>query len=101
MEVRILDLVAVKGKHNAIGIYELICEKEEASLEVQKFNSLFNEAVSLYRNKEFQEALKFFQETLRIKSSDLASKVYIERCENYMRNPPSESWNGVYESKTK
>ena len=101
VEVRILDLVAVKGKHNAIGIYELICEKEEASLEVQKFNSLFNEAVSLYRNKEFQEALKFFQETLRIKSSDLASKVYIERCENYMRNPPSESWNGVYESKTK
>lgn len=101
VEVRILDLVAVKGKQNAIGIYELLCEKEEASLELQRFNSLFNEGVSLYRKREFQDALKIFQETLRIKSSDLVSKLYIERCENYLRNPPEESWNGVYESKTK
>ncbi len=101
VEVRVLDLVAVKGKHNAIEIYELVCEKEEASLEVQKFNSLFNEAVNQYRNRNFQDALKIFQETLRIKSSDLASRVYIDRCENYLRNPPDENWNGVYESKNK
>ncbi len=101
VEVRILDLVAVKGKHNAIEIYELVCEKEEASLEVQRFNSLFSDAVIQYRNKNFSDALKMFQETLRIKSSDLASRVYIDRCENYLRNPPAEDWNGVYESKSK
>ena len=101
VEVRVLDLVAVKGKHNAIEIYELVCEKEEASLEVQKFNSMFNEAVNQYRKRNFQDALKIFQETLRIKSSDLASRVYIDRCENYLRNPPDENWNGVYESKNK
>lgn len=101
VEVRILDLVAVKGKSNAIGIYELICEKEEASLEVQRFNSRFNEAIALYRQREFQDALKIFQEILRIKSSDLPSKIYIERCEAYMRNPPPDAWDGVYESKSK
>lgn len=101
VEVRILDLVAVKGKQNAIQIYELVCEREEASLEIQKFNSLFNDAINLYRNRNFSEGLKLFQETLRIKSSDLASRIYIDRCENYMRNPPPENWDGVYESKTK
>jgi adenylate cyclase len=101
VEVRVLDLVAVKGKHNAIEIYELVCEKEEASLEVQRFNSLFTEAVHQYRKRNFQEAVKMFQETLRIKSNDLASRVYIDRCEAYMRNPPDENWNGVYESKSK
>jgi adenylate cyclase len=101
VEVRVLDLVAVKGKHNAIEIYELVCEKEEASLEVQRFNSLFTEAVYQYRKRNFQEAVKMFQETLRIKSNDLASRVYIDRCEAYMRNPPDENWNGVYESKSK
>jgi hypothetical protein len=62
---------------------------------------MFNEAVNQYRKRNFQDALKIFQETLRIKSSDLASRVYIDRCENYLRNPPDENWNGVYESKNK
>ncbi|HMV41986.1 MAG TPA: adenylate/guanylate cyclase domain-containing protein [Leptospiraceae bacterium] len=101
VEVRILDLVAVKGKHNAIQIYELVCEKEETSLEIHKFILTFNEGVYQYRNRNFSDALKLFQETLRIKSSDLASRVYIERCENYIQNPPPENWNGVYESKSK
>jgi len=32
---------------------------------------------------------------------DYASKVFIGRCEEFIRNPPSKEWDGVWEMKTK
>ena len=29
------------------------------------------------------------------------SKIYIERCEEFLKNPPPRDWNGVWEMKTK
>ena len=99
--VRKIDLVAVKGKSKAIEIFELIAEIEEASLEQQSFADKFNSAVDFYRSKSFMEALNIFRYCSKMNPEDLTSKVYIERCEFFISNPPPADSNGVYESKTK
>jgi adenylate cyclase len=58
--VKMLDLVAVKGKSKAIEIYELISEIDESSLEQKKYISIFNEAVFEYRKKSFTNSIKLF-----------------------------------------
>ncbi len=99
--VKMLDLVAVKGKSKAIEIYELISDIDEASLEEKKYISNFNEAVFEYRKKGFVAAIKLFESCLRLNPNDYTAKLYLERCNHYLTYPPSENWTGVHESKEK
>ena len=59
----------------------------------------------LYREKEWEKALGKFQESEKLEQfrfqDNMATKtnpseVYIKRCEDYLRNPPPEDWDGVY-----
>lgn len=101
IETRMIDMVTVKGKKNAIGIYELISEKQELPPDIKKFIDIFNEGIVKYRNKQFTEALEHFKQTSSMSSKDYPSKLYVERCETYIQSPPDEDWNGVYELKSK
>jgi class 3 adenylate cyclase/uncharacterized membrane protein SpoIIM required for sporulation len=90
-EFRELDYVKVKGKDNPIRIYELISFKASGNL---RLKNDFEKALNFYRQQEFTTAKELF---LRLaKEGDNPSKVYIERCEEYINNPPTESWDGVF-----
>jgi adenylate cyclase len=99
--VKMLDLVAVKGKSKAIEIFELISELDDSSLEEKRYISLFNDAVTNYRKKNFEAALKIFESNLRLNPNDYSVKLYLERCKNFIQNPPPSDWVGAYESKEK
>lgn len=61
----------------------------------------YNKALSLYKQRKWEEALKEFQKALEIIPDDGPSKLYIERCKEYIKNPPPEDWDGVFVMKTK
>lgn len=67
----------------------------------QKMLSHYNKGLELYRNKKFKESLHEFEQALDIKSDDGPSSIYIERCKEYLKNPPPENWDGVFIMKTK
>lgn len=69
--------------------------------QLQKLLDHYNEGLQLYREKKFQEALKKFQEAAEIKPDDGPSKLYIERCEMLIKNPPGNDWDGVFTMTTK
>ncbi len=95
---RELDLVRVKGKKNAVPIYELIAEKgKEFDVDFIKY---FEEGVKIYLNQEWDKAILKFKECLKIKE-DKVSELYIERCNFYKNNPPGENWDKVWEWKIK
>ncbi|MBN2545674.1 MAG: tetratricopeptide repeat protein [Spirochaetes bacterium] len=62
---------------------------------------LYEEGLKLYRNKQFNEALDKFKKALRIYPSDGPSKVFIERCNHFLKYSVPEDWDGVFEMKTK
>jgi len=50
---------------------------------------------------QFAEARDMFAKALQIDAEDGPSKVYLDRCEEYVENPPPDDWDGVYTMKTK
>ncbi|MEN0057702.1 MAG: adenylate/guanylate cyclase domain-containing protein [Bdellovibrio sp.] len=89
---REIDKVKVKGKNKPVRIYELIAEgKVETSR--QEMLSSFDAAYASYQNGDFKQALSQFE---MLSEKDPVSAVYKERCHEFISNPPSSDWDGVF-----
>ena len=64
-------------------------------------NCLLEKALNIYFKSKFKKAKKQFQLVLKTKKNDAPSKIFIERCKEYIKNPPKKPWDGSYEMKTK
>lgn len=100
-EFCLVDKVAVKGKHEAVAIYELIEEKGRLPLEKLEFIKIFEDAFKLYQEQKFESALDLFKYLEREEPEKEYIRVFIQRCESYSEHPPSEDWNGVFIAKSK
>ena len=98
-EFRYLDQIKVKWKNIPVKIYELISIKWEISNLKKDIVLTFEKAIELYLNRDFNSALKKFEELLLL--WDNPSKTYIERCKIFIKNPPEENWDWVWTMKTK
>lgn len=66
-----------------------------------KLMEQYNAALDLYKRREWQAALDAFKKALELDPHDGPTGVYIDRCEAYLKEPPGEDWDGVFEMKTK
>ncbi|MBU1297692.1 MAG: adenylate/guanylate cyclase domain-containing protein [Bacteroidetes bacterium] len=99
---RELDLITVLGKTKPLKIYELMgLIDDDLHSDVLKVVEKFSESLALYRQREWQKAIKKFEEVLIIKPHDYPSKCYIERSVSFLKIPPPEDWDGVFVMKTK
>jgi adenylate cyclase len=97
---RELDTITVKGKHNTTTVYELLDERMPESNKKYPWLDDFNEGISFYKEGEWQKALNLFKRTLAIIPNDYATKLFYERCEKLLANPPAD-WNFVLNLETK
>lgn len=97
---RKVDLVAVKGKKKPIWVYELICRKN-SSAKTKKLIQTHSQALNLYLNRKWELAIKKFNQVLKIKPRDQACLIFINRCEQFIKNSPSKNWNGIWVMKKK
>lgn len=91
---REIDLVAVKGKRQPVPIYELMVCDDSA------LRGEFGDALRLYRNGEFAKALPVFDK-LHIQKNDQVSSIYVARCKEFISEPPTAGWDGVFVAKSK
>ena len=68
--------------------------------------SVFNDGQDLYFKRDWNNALKKFKKSSELEEDFLyrpttPSKIYIGRCEEFLKNPPPRDWNGIWEMKTK
>ena len=63
--------------------------------------NLYNGALALYKERKWQEAKDGFQKALAVIPEDGPSKLYLTRCEEYLKHPPDDDWDGVFVMKTK
>ena len=99
IDARELDSVRVKGKLKPVKIYQPF--EKDLHKDKKEGYQLFNEAITLYRNREFHKALNLFKKTYSLLKNDIPSSLYIDRCNELIKNPPGDNWDGVYIAKTK
>jgi len=100
---RFLDLIAVKGKTEPVKIYE--CPKYIKDCDDRFLEGLakFNEAVDkYYMGRNFKEGIQVFQDLKEYRGGeDKACDLYIERCTEFLENPPADEWDGVFVATSK
>jgi len=97
---REIDWVRVKGKKKPVKIYELICEGPP-SIDWKENIHHFNQGFDLFHQSKFQKALECFEKAFKCRGADSISKLYMERCQDYISSGPADDWDGVYNIKTK
>lgn len=93
-----LDLIAVKGKTEAVRIYSLMGGGEMAASEsFLAFKKMHDTMLVAYRAQRWDEATKLLGE-LRQKAdaNQTLYDMYEERIAEYQANPPGPDWDGVY-----
>lgn len=95
--VRQLDKIRVKGKHQAVNIYELISDRTQPLDDLtQDFLFHYHSGRSAYISRNFTRAIACFESAKKIRPTDQAVNVHLERCQNYLETPPPEQWDGVW-----
>ena len=94
--LRPLDRLRVKGKDKPISIYELMADRFYAQAPAPEIVHEFEKGITLYQKRAFKEALKEFRQILRISSDDGPSQLYIQRCQEFIKNPPPRGWDGIH-----
>lgn len=69
-------------------------EKEE----VLKY---YNLGLTAYKQRKWDEAIRAFERALSIDPKDGPSDVYLERANEFKKNPPPDDWDEVFVMKTK
>ncbi|HYR03524.1 MAG TPA: adenylate/guanylate cyclase domain-containing protein, partial [Syntrophobacteria bacterium] len=95
VEVRELDLLRVKGKEVPVRIYELLAAKGDLDGKMGEARDHFTAGLGHYRRQEWTEAISCFRQALEAVPEDGPSRVFIERCREFIETPPPASWDGV------
>ncbi|WP_017716136.1 GAF domain-containing protein [Kamptonema formosum] len=94
--VRELDIVRVKGKNQPVSIYELVGLRTAPISETkQRLIELYEQGRKYYLNRQLEPALEKFEEVLSIDSHDYAALLHRQRCQNWIRTPLPEGWDGI------
>ncbi len=93
---RFIDIVKVKGKKEAVYIFELLDgePREIKELKMQT-KTEFAKALQYYKNKEFKLALPIFEEVLKVNPKDQAAEIYSKRCNNFLKKGVPVNWDGI------
>ncbi len=93
---REVDIVQVKGKREAVAVYEFFDEDPEP-IRSQKRTAVepFMQGIVRYRANEWEPAEALFAECLKVCPGDSIARMYIDRCQTMRISPPGTVWGGV------
>ncbi|MBI1858556.1 MAG: adenylate/guanylate cyclase domain-containing protein [Candidatus Melainabacteria bacterium] len=95
--LREIDTVFVPGKETPINIYELMSHREN----ITELIEIYNRALNLYRNKNFQEAYDLWNKCLVLDTYDRPSHIMAERCKKLLKEENLANWQPVWKIENK
>ncbi|MEG4206418.1 ATP-binding protein [Microcoleus sp. Pol7_A1] len=99
---RFVDRVTVKGKTNAVSVFEIYDTETEQSIVLkQQTAEIFQEALNFYYEQKFVAAQKVFQNILQINPDDRVAMLYFKRSRKYRMYGAPDGWSGVETSTEK
>jgi adenylate cyclase len=100
-EYRFLDLVAVKGRAAPLRCYELMARVGALDPAAARRLAHYHEAISLYRARRWEEALRLLDELGAEAPADGPIALYRRRARALLADPPPADWDGVFVAESK
>ena len=96
IQCRAIDLVRVKGKLQAVEIFEPLYLGKQSNPDLEQWQLTLN----LYRQQRFLEARNEL-EKLNQQTPHLLYQLYLQRVEQFIQTPPASDWDGCFVHSTK
>ncbi len=95
-DMRILDVVCVKGKTIEVSVFEILDGEPPESKRLKlETKADFENGFNSYITKKFTKAKKSFDKVLKANPTDKAAQLYLRRCENFEKHGVSIDWKGI------
>jgi class 3 adenylate cyclase/GAF domain-containing protein len=95
-QFRFLDRVQVKGRQEAVAVFELFGGEPETIIELKlQTRTKFEEGLTFYYSQQFAAAGELFNEVLAHNPDDQAAKHYLDQSEYYRAHGAPADWAGV------
>lgn len=91
---RYIDTVCVKGKTEAVTLYEPLCQGPPDPIRRGDADA-FELAMGHYRQQEFDRAETLLTEIHRLRPDPLYA-LFLQRIHDFRQAPPAPDWNGVH-----
>lgn len=98
---RKLDRVRVVGIDTPVQLYNLMAVRSEATGNLVALADRFNLAIDAYREQRFPDALLLFSKCLDVAPDDAATKIFLDRVKDLLKNGKPEGWSDVINMTTK
>src|SRR5438477_387413 len=85
---RPLDWVSVKGRTEAVLVYELLGLKNDVPPATEEFVARYGLALNHYRKQDWLRAIDLFERALDLRATDVAAEQMIARCRGYLAESP-------------
>jgi adenylate cyclase len=67
------------------------------SIEKDLIIDVYTYGLEFFRQQRWAKALREFRRVLRYFPSDGPSRIYTQRCLEFIEHPPAENWDGVFD----
>ncbi|MGE3180913.1 MAG: CHASE2 domain-containing protein [Phycisphaerae bacterium] len=94
-EFRTLGAVQVKGKSQAVPIYELIGKRGTVDNGTLNYARTFSRAIDAFQSRDWPAAIRDFRACAEMRPDDRAAIVYLEAADAASLNAPAADWNGA------
>lgn len=95
--LRFLDRVIVKGRSEPIAIYEVLDAEIEAIRDLKlKTLTDFEQGIQHYRQCDFNQAKRSFEQVLEIHPSDKTGLIYLKRINQFLQDGVPDDWSGIW-----
>ncbi len=99
-----LDLIAVKGKSEAVQIFSLLDHKDNLNIEDFKVHKeKHDEMIKDFRSQNWDNVISLINQ-LKTGLNGIMDgfyDIYLERITDYKENPPAKDWDGVFVATSK
>lgn len=100
--MREIGSIVVKGRSEPIGIFEVYAlDDEKQQMLKEESKSDFMMGIVMLKAWEFEQARIQFQKVLDRNPEDKVAEIYMKRCEELMKTPPDDEWQGSIDMKEK
>ena len=99
--VRELDRVKVKGKEDAVTIYELAGFRDRLEPQRIEILEIFTTGLDQYKNRDWKQAEETFRRVMKLSPEDGPSQLYLKRTLELISSPPPPEWECVTVFSTK
>jgi adenylate cyclase len=92
--VRPIGKLQVVGKTEGVMTFEPLCRRKEATEEQLKLAEMTTRVVDLFRDGQFQACMDAAIEMQLTFGEGKLARLYIELCNQYLVEPPTNGWDG-------